>query len=89
VIATLGDSLSAIVVTWNHRHFKRLATRVPAGNRRLFRNLGRIDFRRRETRGRQRAEECIELIEFVYAQVQRRRDKRLLVEITETTCVVR
>lgn len=79
IIAALGDRLSAIVVTWNHRDFKRLATRIPIGSRQQFRNLGRIDFRCREERGRQRIERYIELIEFVYAQAQQQRDKRLLV----------
>jgi len=41
VIAAIGDRLSAIVVTWD-KDFSRLISRVPAGNKAAFRNLGRI-----------------------------------------------
>jgi predicted nuclease of predicted toxin-antitoxin system len=82
VIAKVGDELEAIVVTWD-RDFKRLAARVPEGSRQRFRRLGRISFRCSEARGRARIEECIEAIEFAYVQVQKRRDKRLLAEITD------
>ena len=51
VVAIVGDRLSAIVVTWD-RDFERLVSRVPEGNRRRFRNLGRISFRCNEVRGR-------------------------------------
>jgi len=83
VIAKLGDELGAIVVTWD-RDFRRVVSRVPSGARQEFRRLGRISFRCSEARGRQRAEELIEWIEFEYAQVQKRRDKRLIIEISDT-----
>ncbi len=89
VIGKLGDEQAAVVVTWNHRDFKKLAARVPVGQRRRFRRLSLISFRCRESLGRRRAEELIEFIEFAYEQAQRRRDKRLLVEITNTTFVAR
>lgn len=84
IIAKLGDELAAIVVTWD-TDFRRLAARVPAGQRQRFRRLGRITFRCSESRGRTRAEDLIEWIEFEYEQVQKKRDKRLIVEITETS----
>jgi hypothetical protein len=84
LIAVGGDKLSAILVTWNHRDFKQVTARVPDGNVLKFRHLGRISFRVNPAHGRRRAEELIEWIEFEYGQVQGRRDKRLLVEITET-----
>jgi hypothetical protein len=89
VIAKLADEQAAVVVTWNHRDFKKLADRVPVGHRRRFRRLSLISFRCRESLGRRRAEEYIEFIEFAYERAQRSRDKRLLVEITNTTFVVR
>ena len=85
VIARLGDELGAIVVTWNQRDFRRLAARVPTGEPARLRRLGRISFRCHEAHGRRRAEELIEWIEFEYAQVQKRRDRRLLIEILEST----
>jgi predicted nuclease of predicted toxin-antitoxin system len=39
VIATIGDRLSAVVVTWD-RDFERLVKRIPEGNRARFRRLG-------------------------------------------------
>jgi predicted nuclease of predicted toxin-antitoxin system len=84
VVAALGDELAAVIVTWNHRDFKRLAARVPEGNVQRFRRLGRINFRCNEAHGRRRAEDFIEEIEFHYAQAQKRRDTRLMIEITAT-----
>ncbi len=85
VIALAGDRQHAIIVTWNHKDFKRLATRIPVGERLRFRHLGRINFRCNEAHGSRRAEELIEWIEFEFAQVQKRSDKRLMIEIGETS----
>jgi predicted nuclease of predicted toxin-antitoxin system len=85
IIAVAGDRLDAIVVTWNHKDFKRLTARVPEDNVIRFRKLGRISFRVNEAYGALRARELIEWIEFEYAQVQKRADKRLLIEVLETT----
>lgn len=85
IIATAGDRMGAIVVTWNHRDFKRLAARVPTGGQAALRHLGRINFRCPEAKGRMRVEQIIDVIEDEYERAQRRRDKRLLVEITMTT----
>jgi predicted nuclease of predicted toxin-antitoxin system len=84
VIATLGDEWGAIVVTWNHKDFKQLAKRVPVGERQRFRNLGRISFRCNEAKGRQRLEELIDFIEFEFASVQKRKDRRLLLEVGDS-----
>jgi predicted nuclease of predicted toxin-antitoxin system len=84
VIAKVGDELAAIVVTWD-KDFRRLAARVPEGSRARLRRLGRISFRCNEANGRRRVEELIEWIEFEFAQVQKRRDNRLLIEIGETS----
>lgn len=83
VVAIVGDRLSAIVVTWD-RDFERLVSRVPEGNRRRFRNLGRISFRCNEVRGRALLEEWIEMIEFHYAHAQTRSDIRMIVQIQES-----
>ncbi|HLZ68890.1 MAG TPA: DUF5615 family PIN-like protein [Dehalococcoidia bacterium] len=85
VIALAGDREHAIVVTWNHKDFKRLAARIPVGERLHFHHLGRINFRCNEAHGRRRAEALIEWIEFEFEQVQRRSDKRLMIEIGETS----
>ncbi|OLB93480.1 MAG: hypothetical protein AUH30_20095 [Candidatus Rokubacteria bacterium 13_1_40CM_68_15] len=50
-----------------------------------MRRLGRINFRCAESLGRQRAEQVIEIIEADYERAQKRRDKRLLIEVTQTS----
>jgi predicted nuclease of predicted toxin-antitoxin system len=83
VIATVGDSLSAIVVTWD-RDFESLARRVPEGNRQRFRRLGRLSFRCREPRGRALIEKWIDSIEFEYERAERTGDRRMIVQISES-----
>jgi predicted nuclease of predicted toxin-antitoxin system len=82
VIATIGDRLSAIVVTWD-RDFERLVKRIPEGNRARFRRLGRISFRCNEVRGRALLERWIDMIEFHYEQALAQRDMRMMVQIQE------
>jgi predicted nuclease of predicted toxin-antitoxin system len=83
VIATIGDRLSAIVVTWD-RDFETLARRVPEGNRARFRRLGRMSFRCNEARGRQLLEKWIGHIEFHFAFACQNEDARMIVQIQES-----
>ncbi len=85
IVATAGDRLAAVVVTWNHRDFKKLAARVPKGGQARLRRLGRMNFRCAESKGRQRVEQVIDIIEAEYERAERRRDKRLLIDVTTTT----
>ena len=88
VIAAMGDDLEAIVVTWNHKDFKALASRMPTGTRATFRRLGRISLRCRAPRAVQRLEVAIDYIEFEYARRQRLRDRRLIIEISDTSVTI-
>jgi len=83
VIATMGDRLSAIVVTWD-RDFEKLVRRVPEGNRARFRRLGRISFRCNEVNGIRLLERWIGLLEFHYEQAIKQRDFRMLVQIQDS-----
>ncbi len=83
-VAEFGDAEMSVVVTWD-RDFKRIVQRVPSGNRARFRRLGRISFECRESNGLRRVERLIDHIEFAYSVVQRERDQRLIVEISETS----
>lgn len=83
VIATMGDRLSAIVVTWD-RDYEALVRRVPVGNRNTFRRLGRISFRCNETRGRALIERWIGHIEFHYTEAVERGEFRMIVQIQES-----
>lgn len=84
VVAAAGDRLSAIVVTWD-RDFDILAHRGGDGKKSPFRHLGRISFRCSEPNGRRLIEEWIDLIELHYQKVQRRADRRMIVQIQETS----
>jgi predicted nuclease of predicted toxin-antitoxin system len=83
VIATIGDRMAAVVVTWD-RDFETLVQRVPAGNRARFRRLGRISFRCNETRGRSLLERWIDLIEFHHERATRDADLRMIIQIQES-----
>jgi predicted nuclease of predicted toxin-antitoxin system len=87
VIATIGDRLAAIVVTWD-RDFEDLVKRIPEGNRAKFRRLGRLSFRCNEVRGRELIEKWIESVEFHYQQAMRRGDFRMIVQIQENALKV-
>ena len=80
VIATIGDRLSAIVVTWD-RDFEKLVRRIPQGNRAAFRRLGRISFRCNEVKGRELLERWIDLLEFHYKRSLEEADFRMIVQI--------
>lgn len=83
VIATIGDRMSAIVVTWD-RDFDQLVRRIPEGNRAKFRRLGRISFRCNEARGKELLVRWIEMIEFHHARATQQRDFRMMVQIQES-----
>jgi predicted nuclease of predicted toxin-antitoxin system len=85
VIATIGDRMSALVVTWD-KDFDALVARVPKGNQNRFRRLGRISLRGNEARGRQTLERWIELIEFHYEQGLRDPSYRMIVSVSENGC---
>jgi len=83
VIATIGDRLSAIVVTWD-RDYESLVRRIPAGNRARFRRLGRISFRCNEARGLALLERWIAYVEFHFAEASKNKDFRMIVQIQES-----
>ena len=83
VVAAIADEMGAVVVTWNARDFKSLAPKAPRGTWQRFRRMGWINFKCRESHGLRRVQEHIESIEFHYAQAQKRRDKRFMIEILE------
>lgn len=87
VIAAYGDEDKAVVVTGD-KDFKNLVQRAPQGSRQRFRSLSRISLGCREPRAKQRIEELIESIEFEYEQAQKRDDKRLIMQISDTTFMV-
>jgi predicted nuclease of predicted toxin-antitoxin system len=83
VIAAIGNRDSQIVVTWD-KDFRGIVSRAPKGVGASLRRLGRISFRCSESKGRERITSVIDVVEFEYEQAQKRRDKRIIIEITET-----
>lgn len=80
VIATMGDRLSAVVVTWD-QDFDKLVSRIPKGYGGRFRKLGRISFRCKEPRGVTLASRWIRSIEFHYQEALDNTDIRMIVQI--------
>lgn len=83
VIATIGDRMSAIVVTWD-RDFEMMVKRVPEGNRARFRRLGRISFRCDESKGLALLERWIDMLELHYEKARQEADFRMIVQIQES-----
>jgi predicted nuclease of predicted toxin-antitoxin system len=80
VVAAIGDRLSAIVVSWD-KDFESLVCRIPKGNRRRFKSLGRISFKCNETQARLLLEKWISYIEYHYDKCFDNSDFRMIVEI--------
>jgi hypothetical protein len=83
VIAHQAQELNATVITWNHRHFRAFSARPPEGGTPRFPRLRLVSFLVRESNGRRRAEELIDLIEFENQQAEQRSDRRVMIEIQE------
>lgn len=83
IIATLGDKLSAIVVSWD-RDFEALVSRIPKGGQARFRRLGRISFKCNEVRGVALLERWIDHIEFHYERVRSSGEGRMILQIQES-----
>jgi hypothetical protein len=83
IIATLGDQMAAMVVTWD-RDFDKFVQRIPEGNKQRFRNLGRISFQCREPRGRALIERWITTIEFHERTCRERGEGRMIITIQES-----
>lgn len=82
IVALIGDRMSAIVVSHDH-DFDSLASRIPKGNQTRFRKLGRISFRCREDKSKEKLEQWIDYVEFHYARCLARPDMRMFVEILD------
>lgn len=74
--------MGAVVLTID-KDFSRIIERV--GSRRRFNTVGRISLRCRESRALARMKDFIEEIESEHERAQGRRDKRLIIEITDTS----
>lgn len=87
-VAWVGDDLEAIVVTID-KDFRGIVQRFPLASRRRFNSLGRISLRCRESRALVRLTLFVDEIEREFERLQHHRDRRLIVEITETSYTIR
>ena len=83
-VARAASAVQAIVVTWNHRHYSQLISRVPPLNYLRFPHAGRISFVCPHSMGAKRVREVIADIEHEYLVVQARRDRRLIMVVGDT-----
>ncbi len=84
VIAKAGDLIAAVVVTFNHKHFKALVARAPTEERQRFRNLSRISLLCSAPQTLARMEKFIDAIEFHHQQALKQQDKRLIIELGDS-----
>jgi hypothetical protein len=84
LLATWADVNEGVIITFNHKHFKRLVARVPTGGRERFRRASRISLLCDQTRALRRLTAHIESIEWEFEQCQRRADKRMMCEISDS-----
>lgn len=83
IVATIGDMAAAILVSCDH-DFDAIAPRILKGMRARFRRLSRLSIRCSEYQAAKRIDEAMELIELEYALAQKRSDKRLFIEVSNT-----
>jgi predicted nuclease of predicted toxin-antitoxin system len=83
LVATIAEIEAAILVSCDH-DFKKIAPRIPKGQRTRFRKLSRLSLRCRESRASERVRAAMSFIEREYEEAPDSKDKRMIVEISET-----
>jgi predicted nuclease of predicted toxin-antitoxin system len=80
LVAAVSEMHGAVLVSLDS-DFKRLAPRVPMGERQRFRRLSRIALRCKAPQCAQRLKVCLSLVEHEWALAQLSTDKRMIVDI--------
>jgi predicted nuclease of predicted toxin-antitoxin system len=83
VVATVAEVNDAILVSFD-KDFKALAPKIGVGQQR-FRKLSRITFRCREPLAARRIAAALSLIEHEWRLAQSLPNKRIIIQISETT----
>jgi predicted nuclease of predicted toxin-antitoxin system len=83
LVAAVSEMHGAVLVSLDS-DFKRLAPRVPVGQRQRFRRLSRIGLRCRAPQCARRLKACLSLIAHEWMVAQASADKRMIVEIGES-----
>lgn len=84
LVATVSEEDDLILVSCD-RDFKVIAPRIPLGKRARYRKLSRISLHCNEHQAAQRVEIAMSLIETEYEDAQGSRDKRMFIEILNSS----
>jgi hypothetical protein len=84
IVAETANDLGAIVVTWNHRHFRQLAAQRRKNGSLRYPHLGLITYEVPYPDGVRRTLEHINLIEREYESCRTQEAMRLLVHLGRT-----
>jgi hypothetical protein len=83
LVAAVSEMYGAVLVSLDS-DFKRLAPRIPKGQRQRFRKLSRIALRCKAPRCAPRMQACLSLVEHEWIIAQHSSDKRMIVDIGES-----
>jgi hypothetical protein len=83
LVAAVSEMNDAVLVSLDS-DFKRLAPRVPIGQRQRFRKLSRIGLRCKAPQCAQRMKVCLSLVVHEWMEAQRSADKRMIVDIGQS-----
>ena len=83
LVAAVSEMSGAVLISLDS-DFRRLAPRVPKGERQRFRRLSRIGLRCKAPRCARRLTSALSLIEHEWTLAQASADKRMIMDIGET-----
>jgi hypothetical protein len=83
LVAAVSELHGAVLVSLDS-DFKRLAPRVPIGERQRFRKLSRIGLRCKAPQCAQRMQACLSLVVHEWIVAQASADKRMIVDIGQS-----
>lgn len=83
LVAAVSEMSGAVLVSLDS-DFRRLAPRVPKGQRQRFRKLSRVGLRCKAPRCAQRITATLSLIEHEWTVAQENPDKRMIVDVGES-----
>lgn len=86
IITDLADELRAVIVTWNHKHFRALISRKAPGGLYRYARLGLISYEIPEPQGVLRTRDYIDLIEHEHRHCHGRDNRRVVIHIGRTFC---
>lgn len=86
-VAAVVQHESAVLIS-HDKDFKKIAPRVPDGQRQRFRRLSIVRMRCEKPRSAERLQAAISLVEFEFSERQRMPDRRMIVEVSKSTVTI-